>query len=92
MKLYELNISKLRLKIDKLDENIVELLNKRFAVCVELAVLKKKINAPIIDLHRQREVLNKVKLLSNSAYKKVNYFIFLMIIYASINLQLDFDC
>ncbi len=53
-------LEQLRAKIDSLDEKIVELLNERASVVVEVGKLKQQTNAPIYAPDRERLVLEKV--------------------------------
>ena len=50
----------LRQKIDDLDKSIVDLLNQRAQVVVEVGERKRKSDAPIYVPHREAEVLRKV--------------------------------
>lgn len=49
----------LRIEIDKLDSEIVQLLEKRFDVVKEIAKFKIKNNIPIYDPERETQVLEK---------------------------------
>ena len=51
------NLNVLINKIDKLDENIVSILKKRFDVVKKVGKFKKKYNLPLCDIKRQEEVL-----------------------------------
>lgn len=82
-------ITHLRAQIDLIDEKIVNLLNKRFLKCVKLAKIKKMAGRSIIDLKRQRKILNRVKFLSNFKFKYANYLIFFIIMSLSVNLQIN---
>ena len=55
----------LRLKIDQLDQQIVELLNSRARVVVEIGKLKQSQGAPIYAPHREKAVLERVRLLNH---------------------------
>ena len=54
------NISDLRDKIDKLDVQIVELLNKRAELAFEIRELKNKEQIPVYDAEREEEIFRKV--------------------------------
>jgi chorismate mutase / prephenate dehydratase len=54
----------LRLKIDALDEQIVELLNARARIVVEVGKVKQKQGSPIYAPHREKAVLEKVRKLN----------------------------
>jgi chorismate mutase/prephenate dehydratase len=53
-------LAPLRLLIDQLDENILELVQKRARTAIELGQLKKKHSMPIMDLGRERTVLARL--------------------------------
>lgn len=70
------NLSELRMEIDALDKNLVEILEKRFKVVKEVGDYKKQNNLPIFDEQREKEVIeSKRELLSNEEdfkyYKKI---------------------
>ncbi|MDR2613110.1 MAG: prephenate dehydratase [Deltaproteobacteria bacterium] len=58
-------LAPLRTRIDALDDQILELIQKRALTAIELGKLKKKSSFPIMDLSREKQVLarftNKVK-------------------------------
>lgn len=49
-----------RKKIDIIDVEIVKLINQRSKAVSEIGILKTKANLPIIDLEREKEVLQNV--------------------------------
>ena len=51
---------KLRKKIDEIDKNIVELLNKRAELSHKVGEIKKLYDIDIIDYSREKEVINKI--------------------------------
>ncbi|MDR0354872.1 MAG: chorismate mutase [Deltaproteobacteria bacterium] len=53
-------LTPLRQEIDGLDSDILELLQKRARAAIELGHLKKKYSYPIMDLTREREVINRL--------------------------------
>ena len=55
----------LRKQIDALDERIVELLNERARVVVQIGKVKQQHNSPIYAPDRERKVLDKVRKLNN---------------------------
>src|SRR5215217_6928630 len=57
-------LEKLRLRIDTLDEQIVNLLNQRAQVVVEVGKVKHQTNAPIYAPEREKAVLEKVRRLN----------------------------
>ncbi|MDR1040592.1 MAG: chorismate mutase, partial [Deltaproteobacteria bacterium] len=50
-------LAPLRAQIDGLDDQILELIQKRALTAIELGKLKKKISLPIMDLSREKQVL-----------------------------------
>lgn len=58
-------LESLRKQIDGLDEKIVELLNERARVVVQIGKVKQQSNAPIYAPDRERAVLEKVRKLNN---------------------------
>lgn len=52
-----LKIEDWRAEIDRIDEELVRLLNKRACLAVEIGVLKRCAALPICDPNREREVL-----------------------------------
>lgn len=58
------SLEDLRKKIDALDERIVELLNERARVVVEVGKLKLQTNVPIYAPDRERLVLDKIRQLN----------------------------
>jgi chorismate mutase/prephenate dehydratase len=57
-------LDQLRLRIDQLDAQIVELLNQRAQVVVEVGRVKQQCNVPIYAPHREKAVMEKVRLLN----------------------------
>ncbi len=58
------NLNALRQQIDSLDSQIVELLNERAGVVVDIGKLKQQTNAPIYAPDREKIVLQKVRSLN----------------------------
>ncbi|GAC1351597.1 MAG: prephenate dehydratase [Polyangiales bacterium] len=58
-------VIELRQGIDSLDDRIVELLNARAGVVVELAALKQQTNEPVYAPHRERAVLARIRTLNS---------------------------
>ncbi len=65
-----MEISKLREKIDSLDENIVKLYKERMAVSAEIANYKRENGLPVLDHKRERELLSRVSELSGEELEK----------------------
>ena len=57
----ENELEKMRLEIDKIDSEIVQLFAKRFAVVKQIGVLKKANGVEIVDKNRWKKVLEKVE-------------------------------
>jgi chorismate mutase/prephenate dehydratase len=51
----------LRKEIDKTDDNIIDLLNKRGNLVIEIGSIKKALNLDIVQPAREQEIINKVK-------------------------------
>src|SRR5579859_7170971 len=58
-------IERLRMQIDALDAQVVDLLNARARVVVEIGKLKQQQNAPIYSPDREKMVLEKVRRLNH---------------------------
>jgi chorismate mutase len=54
-----LAINYLREEVDVLDHQILYLLSKRMNVIKEIAIIKKKIGFPVIDLKREQQMKTK---------------------------------
>ena len=57
-------IEKLRKEIDRIDNNIIELLSKRKNIVKKIAGIKRQENTPVIDKGREQEIINRLKKLS----------------------------
>ena len=47
-------LESLRLKIDQIDEKMLDLLSKRLAIVSQIGALKKEFDLPVVDLERKR--------------------------------------
>ncbi|HNZ82224.1 MAG TPA: chorismate mutase [Sedimentibacter sp.] len=66
-----MELDKARAEIDKLDKEIVKLLEKRFNLASEIGFLKKEQNLPVYDESRERQVLEYCAgILENKEYSK----------------------
>lgn len=54
------SLDSLRQKINKLNAELVTLLDKRLKVAQEIGEVKKQLNLPIFDAQREQEILNKI--------------------------------
>jgi len=55
-----MSLEELRKRIDELDERLVQLLNERARVVIEIGKLKSKTEKPIYSPDREKEVLTKI--------------------------------
>lgn len=55
------NLDKHRKEIDKIDDNIIELLEQRFNLVVEIGQYKKENNLPVFDAKRESAIKQKFK-------------------------------
>ena len=53
-------LNKYREEIDEIDKNIVDLLNKRAVVVMEIKKLKEERNIPLYDARREDELLENI--------------------------------
>ena len=63
-------LENLRLKIDEIDESIIELFSERFKVTQKVALVKKKHNLDAIDSSREARQMEKIAKLSSK--NKIN--------------------
>ena len=57
----ENELEKMRLEIDKIDSEIVQLFAKRFEIVKQIGALKKAVGVEIVDKNRWKKVLEKVE-------------------------------
>ena len=53
-------IDRLRKQIDKIDSQLLRLISKRMKVAKKIGIYKKKNNMKVVDLQRERKVLDKI--------------------------------
>ncbi|MFX1378946.1 MAG: chorismate mutase [Promethearchaeota archaeon] len=58
-------IEKLRKNIDEIDDRLVDLLDKRAKVVLEIGILKKKLNIDVSQPQREKEILERMIKKSN---------------------------
>lgn len=58
-------MDELRTQIDELDQEILMLLSKRMTTSAEIAKLKATENLPVEDLNREKQIMDRLKQLSN---------------------------
>lgn len=57
---YKEVLKKYRRDIDKVDQGLVELLNKRAEIVIKIKKLKEKHNIPLYDAKREEDLLNNI--------------------------------
>ncbi len=60
-----MTLEELRKKINDIDAELVELLNERAKVVIEIGKLKDKTDSPVYAPHREKQVLEKIKVENN---------------------------
>lgn len=53
-------LSDLRKDIDLIDDQLIDLLNKRFNLSIEVKQVKKENNIEVLDSKREQDILNKI--------------------------------
>lgn len=61
----KLDLSSLRNELDKIDDNILELISKRFDVTTNIAIFKKENGLEIFQPEREKQLLNSKLELGN---------------------------
>lgn len=56
-----MEIEALRKEIDSIDETILDLLSERKAAIKKIAAIKKKLNKPIVDNGREKQIVERLK-------------------------------
>ena len=81
-------LQELRKEIDRIDKQIVNLIDERMKVSVRVGETKKKYNAPIFDPKREKEVIaKKIELLENKELSSLITTVYNDIMYTSKQLQ-----
>jgi chorismate mutase len=57
---YKEKLKKYRVDIDKVDQGIVELLNKRAEIVMKIKRMKEKHNIPLYDAKREEDLINNI--------------------------------
>lgn len=60
-------LKKYRVEIDKIDEELVRLINQRCNMAIEIGKIKKAKNLPLVNRKREEEVIARVKSLTTTA-------------------------
>ena len=68
-----MTLEEYRNEIDRLDKELVKILEKRFLVVHEIGLYKKANNLPILDLEREKKVLESKRLIVNDDSKWQHY-------------------
>ncbi len=76
------DLKKMRSTIDSIDNQIIDLLLKRYDLSKEIGMYKKENNIQVLDLKREHEILDKARHVSEEIY-----YVFLKIIEESKKLQ-----
>jgi len=64
----------IRQEINKTDEEIVKLLDKRFEIVKTVVAVKKQLGIPIFQKEREKEVISKVGNISKNSKESQNIF------------------
>ena len=56
-----MEVESLREEIDSIDNNILELLSKRKKIIRKIALIKKRLDKPIIDENREHQIIERLK-------------------------------
>ncbi|MBM3710264.1 MAG: hypothetical protein FJW61_07585 [Actinobacteria bacterium] len=57
---YKEKLKKYRMDIDKVDQGLVELLNKRAEIVMKIKRMKQKHNIPLYDARREEDLINNI--------------------------------
>ena len=60
-----MTIESLRQEIDTIDTELVSLLNRRYAACLEIGKLKKNTGTVVLDSNREQKIIDRLGQLSN---------------------------
>ncbi len=82
------SLTDLRVKIDAIDREILDLINQRLEIGIDVGSIKKKSAAPILDRSRERRVIEKLSRINNGpATAQLIRYIFSVIITATRDIQ-----
>ncbi len=85
-----MDFAALRNEIDRIDAQIVDLLNQRAAFALEIGRTKRAASLAIVDETREKEILERILLNNDGPFANADMQqIFTMIITACRNLQYD---
>lgn len=60
-------LEKYRSMIDKIDNNIIKLLNERYSICIKVGEYKKKNNIPVLSSSREADIIDRLS--ANEQYR-----------------------
>ena len=84
-----MDLNSARIEINKIDREIVEYLEKRFNLSLEIGRYKKKNNLPVYDGDREKKVIEScVGYLQNQDYAKQIEDVYMQIMNSSKELQI----
>lgn len=87
-----MDLSAERKKIDEIDRKLVNLIEERMDLCLEIGRIKAANNAPVLDTSREQEKLDKIKSMTvNEEYKEATNNIFVKVMEESRKLQSKID-
>lgn len=78
-----------RVLLDKIDEKISKLLNKRFKIVNEIKAIKKQEKRPILDIKREEEIIFKNKKYLEEKYHNNFKKVYKVILEVSKDIQKD---
>lgn len=67
-----MNLEQIRLRIDKIDDEILSLILKRIEYSKLIAKIKLKENLSICDKQREKEILKRLQNLSNKNFRYIS--------------------
>jgi len=82
-----LDLDGARSKINKIDDDIVRLLNERAATCKELGKIKSALNMDVLDMNREGQVLERVTSAAEEARRQGSRAVYREIISICRNMQ-----
>lgn len=62
------DLKSMRIEIDELDNQLMELLNRRYTLSKTIGLYKKNNNVQVLDLKREHEILDKARVYSEEIY------------------------
>ncbi|MFA5692736.1 MAG: chorismate mutase [Acholeplasmataceae bacterium] len=66
------DLLKLRNNIDEIDNELIELLKKRFSIVIDVKKYKSINKLPVLDENREKEINLKLKNKSGNFYKEID--------------------